>query len=63
MFDADDLNANKLEDMTKSDARGLLATLEKTGGLFDYIAENYPQYIAPDGSVAKFAITIDFDLR
>ena len=62
MFNNDDINANKIEDMEKTDARELLAMLERTGGLFDYISENYPRYISPDGSVSKFSIATEFNL-
>ena len=61
-FNSKDINKNDLNTMEKDDILSLLSHLEQSGGLFDFIAENHPEYISSQGEVAKFTILQDFKL-
>ena len=47
--------------MELQDAFVFLAEKEKDGTLTEFIQEHYPEYILPDGTVAKFEIIADLE--
>ena len=61
-FNKEDIHKNDPREMSLSERREFFSYLEIKCLLFDYISENYPEYICVDGSVAKFSIANDFSL-